>query len=212
MGTADAKSESRLRGTIGELRATYRAADKFAQEVSEFRDAVAIPANNELRYAGYHLLRALNDDGAATDLEHLRRAISHCQRAQYEASEAGIGSALDKIRQFKEDYKHTPLKDIIPDYSEILQLVRTSQELLSEERDSESSDGSGELPDPAKYMKAFRDLREKCHVLEDHREEVKKQVRIERRKAQRFIIRTSVTIAVGVIGVIVWLLKICLEN
>lgn len=211
MGTAGAKSESRPRD-VTDLRAAYRAADKFAREVSEFRDAVATPANNELRYAGHHLLRALNDDGVAADPEHLRRAISHCHRAQYEAAEAGIVSALEMIKQFKEDYKYTPLKGIIPDYSKILRLVRTSQELLPEERDSEASDGSGELPDPAKYMTAFRDLREKYHVLEDHREEVKKQIRIERIKIQRFVIGTLATIAVGVVGVIVWLLRICLEN
>ena len=204
MGAAGAKSESRPRDVIDELRAAYRAADKFTREVSEFRDAVATPANNELRYAGHHLLRALNDDGVAADPEHLRRAISHCHRAQYEAAEAGIVSALDMIKQFEKDYKYTPLKDIIPDYSEILRLVRTSQELLPEERDSEASDGSGELPDPAKYMTAFRELREKCHVLEDHREEVKKQVRIERRKTQIFVIGTLATIALGAIG---WLLR-----
>ena len=98
---AETGTDARSGSPIAELRAAYSAADKFAREVFEFSDDVAIPATNELRYAGHHLLSALGDDGRIVGPEHLRKAISHCHRAQYEAAEAGIASAIKKISQFR---------------------------------------------------------------------------------------------------------------
>ena len=51
-------------------------------------------------------MQALNDDGKIVDEEQLRRAKNHCERAMYEAAEAGIISALDSTRAFRQDYKN----------------------------------------------------------------------------------------------------------
>ena len=40
--------------SISELTESYDTADRFTREVAQFRSAVAVPANNELRYAGHH--------------------------------------------------------------------------------------------------------------------------------------------------------------
>ena len=46
--------------SISELTESYETADRFTREVARFRSAVAVRANNELRYAGHHLLQALD--------------------------------------------------------------------------------------------------------------------------------------------------------
>ena len=43
---------------VRELKELYEEADRFAREVGEFQYEVPIPAHNELRYAGHHLLPA----------------------------------------------------------------------------------------------------------------------------------------------------------
>lgn len=126
-------------GGVAELRQLYETADRFAREIAEFRTEIAIPAYNELRYAGYHLLRALNDDGKIVDEEQLRRARNHCERAMYEAAEAGIISALDSIRAFRQDYKDIVVGDVVPDYADKLVLAKNAQDLLASGRSGRSS-------------------------------------------------------------------------
>ena len=82
---------------IRELRDLYETADVFAREVSELRSEVPIPAHNELRYAGHHLLQSINDEGEVADEDLFRKAKNHCERAMYEAAEAGIMHILEAV-------------------------------------------------------------------------------------------------------------------
>ena len=105
---------------ISDLRTLYDTADGFSREVAEFRAEIVIPAYNELRYAGHHLLQAIDDSGSISSNEQLRRAVSHCERAMYEAAEAGIISMLDSIDQFRKDYENIVVKDVVDDYPSIV--------------------------------------------------------------------------------------------
>lgn len=68
-----------------------------------------------MRYAGHHLLQSI-DDAGTVDIETLRKAKSHCERAMYEAAEAGIMFCLDSIKEFREDYRDVVVSDVIQDY------------------------------------------------------------------------------------------------
>ena len=92
---------------IRELRNLYETADSFAREVSEFRSEVSIPVHNELRYAGHHLLQSIDDGGTIVEGGQFSRAKRHCERAMYEAAEAGIMSALDEIAAFRNRIRKT---------------------------------------------------------------------------------------------------------
>ena len=87
--------------TLADVRALYRKADSFATEAGEFREEALIPAHNQLRYVGYHVLKALNDDGSVADQEHLYKAKGHCERAMYDAAEAALMASRDWIRDFR---------------------------------------------------------------------------------------------------------------
>lgn len=204
----DGAAAGSLPDSLAELRAAYAVADALAKEVFEFCDEVAIPALNELRYAGHHLLRALRDDGGIADREQLRKALSHCQRSQYEAAEAAIAHALGLIGKFQEDYKMVPIGQAVPDYPSIQKTVRAAQELAGRPRSNDGPNADGALPDAARYMEMFRQLREQHYVLEDARPELTKYIRKDRRALRRFI----TTVAIAAAGFVVALLTLLLTR
>ena len=189
-------------GGVAELRQLYETADRFAREIAEFRTEIAIPAYNELRYAGYHLLRALNDDGKIVDEEQLRRARNHCERAMYEAAEAGIISALDSIRAFRQDYKDIVVGDVVPDYADKLVLAKNAQDLLASGRSGRSS-ATGQVSD---YMDTFRELRTALDKLEVSRDDLNAKITAEAREIRRFALQLALTVLGIVITAVIGIL------
>ena len=169
--------------TIERYREEYDEADKFSRKVANYINEIAIPANNQLRYAGHHLLLALGDDGALCDEDQLRRAIHHCQRAKFEAAESGIVSALDNIELFRYEYRRTVVTDIVPNYIEIKRIARDAGKLLEQSREPENKTGFH-----SELMKMFEKISEVADVLDNSREDVNKKVRTERRA---FVIRAG---------------------
>ncbi|MDD9962630.1 MAG: hypothetical protein OXU70_11115 [Gammaproteobacteria bacterium] len=174
---------------ICELRERYEVADGFAREVSEFTSEIAIPAHNELRYAGHHLLQAFDPQSSVSE-EQLRRANSHCERAMYEAAEAGIASALDSINTFKSDYRNVVIREVVSNFSDILTLARNAQTLLKQGR-------AGKAPEEAasEYMDMFRALRTQVDALDDSRDDLNIKLKQERRNSRLFIIGLLALIA-----------------
>ncbi len=87
--------------SISELTESYETADRFTREVAQFRSAVAVPANNELRYAGHHLLQALDGQEQISKPDEVRKAKNHCERAMYDAAEAGIRTRSTRLGAFR---------------------------------------------------------------------------------------------------------------
>lgn len=87
------------------LRAAFNEAEGFAREVGELRSNVPVPAYNQLRYAGYHLLKALDDDAQVVNEPEINKAVGHCERAMYDAAEAGIIQALRELAAFRYEYR-----------------------------------------------------------------------------------------------------------
>lgn len=103
------------------LRDEYDTADKVMKEVQAFVDEAGIPAINELRYAGYHLLNTIIPaNGEGLPHEELTRAVNHCKRATYEASEMGLLTAFDKVTAFKATYEQVVVSQVVNDWQEIL--------------------------------------------------------------------------------------------
>lgn len=169
---------------ISDLRALYDTADKFAREVAEFRSEIPIPAYNQLRYAGYHLLQALDDSGSISSNEQLRRAVSHCERAMYEAAEAGIISVLYSIDQFRKDYKDIVVKDVVDDYASIVVQARKAQDLLARGRSDQMSSSER----ASCYMETFRQLRDASEMLEASRDDLNAKLSEQVRDRRRFIV------------------------
>lgn len=156
------------RDDIKEIRDAYELADQFAREVGEFREKASIPAHNELRYAGHHLLQSINENGTVVDDELLQKAKSHCRRAMYEAAESGIVSALKGISNFHKDHRSENVSAVISNYAEILLEAKNAQKKLARGR----SERQSVEQHVGEYMEIFRGLRDKLDLLEVSRSEL----------------------------------------
>ena len=194
--TSDSRTE-RIDKSLANYRQLYEAADRFAREVGEFRQAIPIPAHNELRYAGHHLLQALDDSGEIADEEQLRRACSHCERAMYEAAEAGVISLLRSLAQFQQDYKDVVVAEVMPAYSDCKAMARKARELLVRGR----SKAVAPTETASEYMQAFRELRAASEQLDDARDDLNAKLTDQRRGTRRFIIQTAIAL-LGVVGTV----------
>ncbi len=121
---------------LGEISALFTYAEQKIKKNEYFADGVSFPAVNQLRYVAFHLLRAeqlrngdeyLNKDGLH---DELKKAKNHCQRAIYDANEAGVVYYLERIRKFKEDYESTTIPDIVPNYISYLVKAREINDFL----------------------------------------------------------------------------------
>ena len=153
---------------VTELRQLYETADSFAREVGELRSEVSIPAHNELRYAGHHLLQSMNDEGTVVDEDLHQKAKNHCARAMYEAAEAGIMHEVEVIQEFRQAYKTIVIGDVVPDYQERIVKVKSAQKLLIKGR----SDRVSVEEHVSQYMEMFRELGETLNLLDAARDDL----------------------------------------
>jgi hypothetical protein len=89
-------------------------AEALAKSVEEFNRKVSIPALNELRYAGHHVIKAISPNGRDIDRE-LTRAEDHCKRAIYDAGAGGLIMAVDRIDSFFNNFQSIELTQLLPD-------------------------------------------------------------------------------------------------
>ena len=173
------------------LREEYDIADKVMKEVQAFVDDAGIPAINELRYAGYHLLNTLIPaNGEASAQEELLRAINHCKRATYEASEMGLLTAFDKITDFKSDYQQVVVSQVVPDWTEILTKCDSYRDAITGARQT----GDDRSIDHTKFRDAFVELVGVCRRLDHARDELNKLIEQKRTDAKRFVFAIILTI------------------
>lgn len=182
-------------GPLAGLRASFDMAERFAREVSEFRSNVPVPAYNQLRYAGYHLLKALDDRGRVVDEAQVEKAVGHCERAMYDAAEAGLIQVVRELVLFRLEYRSIRVSEVVPTYSEMLVRARRAQALVVEGRNRR---GSVEQH-VQRYMEAFRILAEDLELLNASRDDLN-AVRTRRIvETRRFWTRLAVIAAVPIV-------------
>lgn len=171
-------------------------ADKVMKQVQAFVDEAGIPAINELRYAGYHLLNALIPVNDKTlPQEELARAINHCKRATYEASEMGILIAFDKISMFKTDYSQVVVSQVVPDWQQIL----TKCDLCRDEITLARQTGDDRSIDHGRFRDSFNELVSVCRKLDHARDDLNNLIEVKRTEARRY----AVNVIIAIIGIVV---------
>ena len=180
---------------ISNLRTCYDEADQYVREIAEYRDAASVPALNQLRYAGHHFLEAIGDDGSIQSEEAFRRAYNHCERALYDATDAGITFALKQINRFKEDFKDIVITEVIPDYLDYLEKAENAKDMLGRSRSQPP------LVRAKEYMEVFRDMREITTKLDVSRDSCTVALRKARRDSRRFYL-SFIVAALGVVFII----------
>lgn len=182
-----------MSGDTGQFKDLFEKADQFAREVSLYRNEVAIPAHNELRYAGHHIIKAVNDKGVVDcKSEDFHKAINHCERAMYEAAEAGITFLLKKLIVFRNDYKSIVVVDVVKNYHEMLLVANDARDMIVEGRKNRTS-----IEDHvSQYMTKFRELRKHIDTLEAARGDLNALQKREIREFRRYAL-TLIVLALG---------------
>ena len=184
--------------TIKEFRDAYKAADELNRECANFGDDVLIPANNELKYAGYHFLDSIGDDGSLVNGDELKRAVGHCHRAMYESADAMLIKSLRDIKQFQTDYSRTLLIDLVPCYLTILKDANEAQSVSAKKR----RHNEGPMIVNDEYLALCRKMRDHCHSLDLVRPELNKKMKQEDKKTRTAVI----SICVMIFGIVISLI------
>ncbi|WP_232629277.1 hypothetical protein [Methylobacterium sp. Leaf118] len=168
----------------------YDEASELCAKVQLFRKAAGIPAINEMRYAGYHLRFAFDDQAQLLDQDQLRKAGGHAQRASYEAAEAGLLLALDEINLFKEDYKNVIVTGDVKDYVAILADCAEAQSHLGVQHHL----GDGQILDHVRHRQLFETLPKAANTLHAARPEINKRMNESRTGKGRWLITTLIAL------------------
>lgn len=198
----------------GEISSLFTYAEQKIKKIEYFADGVSFPAVNQLRYVAFHLLRAEQLRNGDEDLnkdelhDELKKAKNHCQRAIYDANEAGVVYYLERIRKFKEDYESETISDIVPNYISYLVKAKKIKNFLwvvGEKSLSERAKGLNQIDiekDNNDYKKSdeyFIQIKEIDDILDTARPELNKK--IEKRRKGMLISIYSLTI--GILAILV---------
>lgn len=102
-------------------------------EVIDNKHRPLVPAINELRYCSHHLVNAISETCADNQIEELRRAKRHCERASYDSLSIALSFLIMHIDRFKDQFipKNVVMTDIIKSYADDMATVLDSQDLLT---------------------------------------------------------------------------------
>lgn len=110
---------------LQKLKAHFRRAERAIKRCERVTLAVPVPALNQLRYAGNHLLKALTAEEEVVVADETGKAELHTKRAWFDAFDSIAAAQLDAIRSFAD--KGYPLEIVlryIPTYQDDLAYAR----------------------------------------------------------------------------------------
>lgn len=187
---------------IARIRDLFQDAERQIKKAEEISGDLAVPAVNELRYAGCHLLEALSSDTPHLATEQVARARRHCQRAIFDASDASIIYLLEGVRAFQDDYRRLVISDVIADYTDIKKTISDTRHKIEKARDDNERRESYYL----EAISLVEQLKGIGDRLDDSREELNKAVRRQNRETFRFYLMATLA-AVAAVAAVLALLK-----
>ncbi|MDE0234086.1 MAG: hypothetical protein OXM62_03690 [bacterium] len=177
---------------LDKLRASYAEANELAKMESLFVGKAIIPAHNELRNAGYHILKAIRDPSEIDD-DHIRMAIDHCERATYDAAEAALIKVIDTLNDYLGRFKHIPVNEVVPDVANTRRLIREGTDLLIKGREHESFDLE-------RVVAVLKGLVDAHHLIEGSLPDLNAVLERDIRLARRTLIVAGIGATSAVIG------------
>ena len=158
---------------LSEIVTLFNEAESAIKYIEDFGENLIVPAVNQLRYTGNHLVRYLS---SPTNREELRDASKHVKRATYDAYEAAILYHLLEYNKFKNDYRRVIVSQVIQDYNTIQESVESARSFV---RANQESNTRGENYKNGK--KHLEVIINNTNRLNAGRDELNKLIRKERR-------------------------------
>jgi len=212
------------------IKSLYDEAEKALKLYERVTLSNLAPALNELRYAGHHLLEALNaTDDEAREM-HENRAIGHCERAKFDAKEATVISLLECIADLRSlGISADEMRAFILEWDSLIDEASAARALLERQGNIKDSDTEEQLDMAIQKLLDFRDrilvveadvisLRnkreeearkiEEFNLLEKARAENEANWVRERKEDRRYVfsvILAVISIALAVLGIVLTL-------
>ena len=128
--------------------------------------ALFIPAVNQLRYAGFHYVKADTLEDAEEKESNLRKAINHCQRAYFDTKEAMLLEQLGIFDEFEKAFGSSPsLIANYPDYAEDYSKVETIKKQITQIRKKVYSDRNDLFDEIDPHLEELRTIADRAAVL-----------------------------------------------
>lgn len=112
----------------------FSEAEEAIKYIEDFGGELVVPAINQLRYTGNHLVRYLGK----MEPDELRDAAKHAKRATYDAYEAVIVYHLLEYKKFQDDYRKVQIIKAVPDYPEIQASIEEARKFIRENSESKT--------------------------------------------------------------------------
>ena len=119
---------------LREISKLFTEAERAIKYVEDFDGVLTVPAINQLRYCGNHLVRYLT----TVDPDELRDALKHVKRATYDAYEATIIYQLLEYDKFKDDYRMVLISKVISDYTQIQEKIENARSFVRQNDQSKT--------------------------------------------------------------------------
>ena len=182
---------------ITEVRDTYALAERILKLTETLSDSVIVPTINELRYAGFHVLKAVTEEDSDVAGRHLFKAKDHCERAVYDAASSGLVEITGTIKRFQAQYRDIAIADVVRDIADIRDRVGQAEQLLA---DGESSI---ESLDVEKVVNLLMALQEDSSNLDRHAPDLDVKLRERTKETRRFVLIVAIPTALSILGLAV---------
>ena len=167
-------------------------------------NGVLIPAINELRCAGHHMIRACLADDEQVALKEIRIGQEHAERAIHDTYDGIAIYYIEQSNQFLDEFKNIPISQVYPGFLENRRKFEDTKRALS--RTPRTPKTETDISTKAKHIDALQEVYDN---FENAREELNKLKRKDRIEARKFIITfimSSLGLLVAILGAVrVWL-------
>lgn len=174
----------------------------FLTDEGEAVVGVPVPALNELRLAGQHILRAITDTD--NEAHHLDDAKDHIRRAKYEAGEMIISTYVIKYGLFMNTrFARVGLSEVVghDEANKIKKVFREAQNFLGASQGASNRGNHAEAyADQA--LGIIEPLKIQLHLLEDHTEDFIRIQRKERNKFFGWLVTVLLSLAVIIVTIV----------
>lgn len=176
------------KATLSVIAELFTEAESAIKYIEDFGENLLVPAVNQLRYTGNHLVRYLS---SPDNTEELNDATKHVKRATYDAYETAMLYHHLEYNKFQDDYRRVVVSNVIANYSEIQREIEDSRDFVRK------NNGSKTRGEHYKNGKEHLDrLIKNTKILNSSRDELNKLAQKDR---NNFIL-TLIAIVVAAIG------------
>lgn len=178
---------------ITELHTLFSRTENRIKSMEYDGEGLDIPAINELRYVGFHLLKYL----ISSSESELDKAVNHAKRAFYDACESSVVLHLSKIKEFEEKYQSViSISDVIKDYPDRRAKAEQARRFL---QDSDRQDKISFYAEAEQHLEILENL---SLVLFASKGDLDAKIRDQRKQVRRWAIGIAVGCASALLGLV----------